>query len=109
MVTPIPASIPPFEALRKILPLVKNLRKYGISARETVFLSKEFVQIGSDSFNVPFIYITNTRGNLDNVWPSDAILGMGRGWDNTDPTDENAIYGILSALPKNVLTVYFDR
>ncbi|KAH7699688.1 Protein ASP-8, partial [Aphelenchoides avenae] len=64
--------------------------------------------VGSTSFNVAFIFIPDTWGNLDFYWPSDSILGLKRAYDITDPRDEYAIYGILSALPRNVATVYFD-
>ncbi|KAH7717777.1 Protein ASP-7, partial [Aphelenchoides avenae] len=64
--------------------------------------------IGPRSFKFPFAYYTDTWGNLDFDWPSDAILGIGRGFDSTDPTGQYGIYQILNQLPKNVVTVYFD-
>ncbi|KAH7701484.1 Protein ASP-7 [Aphelenchoides avenae] len=66
------------------------------------------LKIGSRSFQFPFAYYTDTWGNLDFAWPSDAILGIGRAFDSTDPVDQYGIYQLLNQLPKNVVTVYFD-
>lgn len=52
--------------------------------------------------------MTDTWGNLDFYWPSDAILGLDRR-EKGEPTDEYAIYGILGGLPQKVVTVFFDR
>ncbi|KAH7720008.1 aspartic protease [Aphelenchoides avenae] len=74
---------------------------------ENSIMYNDTLTIGGASFNIPFLYITDTLGNLDSYWPSDAILGLNRR-EKGEPTDEYAIYGILGALPQNVVTVYFD-
>ncbi|KAH7714551.1 Protein ASP-7 [Aphelenchoides avenae] len=66
------------------------------------------LKIGPHSFQFPFAYYTDTWGNLDFFWPSDAILGLGRVYDSTNPTNQCGIYQVLEHLPKNVVTVYFD-
>ncbi|KAH7720012.1 Protein ASP-7 [Aphelenchoides avenae] len=74
---------------------------------ESSVMYNDTLKIGGASFDIAFVYMTDTWGNLDFYWPSDAILGLDRR-EKGEPTDEYAIYGILGGLPQKVVTVFFD-